>query len=114
MKAMIMMLALAGVLAFNAAPALAADDNLTAKITAAKTAADHEAIADEYTKEAAEAEANAAAHDKMAASYKGGGKLGQFHAEQHCKSIADRYRAQAKDLKALAAAHRAQAKAAGK
>jgi hypothetical protein len=113
MKAM-MMLALAAVLAINGAPALAADDDLTAKIAAAKTAADHEAIADEYAKEAAEAEANAAKHDKMAASYKGGGKLGQFHAEQHCKSIADRDHAQAKDLNALAAAHRAQAQAASK
>ena len=40
-----------------------AAEDLTAKITAAKTAADHEALAAEFDKEAQEAEANAAAHE---------------------------------------------------
>lgn len=104
-------LAFVALFALSAAPVLAADADLSAKVAGAKTAADHEAIAAEYEKQAAEAEANAASHEKMAESYKGLGKLGQFHAEQHCRQIAERDRAQAKDLKALADAHRAQAKA---
>jgi len=106
------MLALAAVLVFSAAPAKAAGADVSAKVAAAQTAADHQAIADTYAKEAADAEANAAQHDKMAAAYKGLGKMGQFHADQHCARIAERSRAQAKDLKELAADHQAQAKAA--
>jgi len=88
-----------------------AAEDLSPKISTAKTAADHEAIADAHDKEAQEAEANAAAHDKMAASYKGLGKTGRFHGDQHCATIASSYRAQAKQLKQLAAAERAAAKA---
>lgn len=106
----IVTLALVALLVISAAPAFAGED-LSAKIAAAKTAADHEALADAYAKEAAEAEANAAAHDKMAASYKGLGKTGQVH-ETHCAAIAKRERETAKDLKALAEAERAAAKAA--
>ena len=73
---------------------------------------DHAARAEQYEKEAAEAEAGAARHDKMAESYRGAGKIGVFHAEDHCKRVAGRYREQAKDLKALAAAERDAAKGA--
>lgn len=106
--------ALAALVAFSAAPvfpAFAADD-LSAKIAAAKTAADHEALAAEFDKEAQAAEADAAAHDKMAASYKGLGKTGQFHGDRHCAALAAGYRTQAKQLKELSAAERAAAKAA--
>ena len=104
------MMALAMAIAFGAAPVRAAEDT-AAQITAAKTAADHQALADMYDKQAQEAEADAAAHDKMAASYKGLGKTGQVH-ESHCAAIAKCDRETAKDLKALADAHRAEAKAA--
>jgi cation diffusion facilitator CzcD-associated flavoprotein CzcO len=87
---------------------------MSAQVAAAKTAADHEAIADEYAKQAAAAEADAAMHDKMAASYKGLGKMGAYHGDQHCRTIATRDRAQAKELNELAAAHRAKAKALAK
>lgn len=110
MKTTIVMAALAALVAVNA-PVFAADDDLSAKVTAAKTAADHEALADSFAAQAKEAEANAAAHDKMAASYKGLGKTGAMH-ETHCAAIAKRERDNAKDLNALADAHRAQAKAA--
>lgn len=105
--------ALAALLAFSAAPMFPAfaGEDLSAKIAAAKTAADHEALAAEFDKEAQEAEAEAAAHDKMAASYKGLGKPGAMH-ETHCAAIAKRARENAKDLKALADAERASAKAA--
>lgn len=108
----IITVALVAVLALSSAPVfpvLAAD--MAAQVAAAKTAADHEAIADEYAKQAKEAEARAAEHDKMAAGYKGLGKTGQMH-ETHCAAIAKRERENAKDLNALADAHRAQAKAA--
>ena len=103
-------MAVALALALSSVPAYAADD-LAAQISAAKTAADHQAIADAYDKQAQEAEAQAEAHDKMAASYKGLGKTGQVH-DTHCAAIAKRERETARDLKALADAHRAQAKAA--
>lgn len=106
-------LALVALLAISAAPAFAGED-LSAKITAAKTAADHEAIAAEYAKEAKEATAAADAHDKMAKGYEGLGKMGQYHANQHCANLAKSYRDQAKDLQALADAHTAEAKKAGK
>lgn len=108
------MVALAAVLMLSAAtafpfPAVAAD--MAAQVVAAKTAADHEAIADGYAQEAKAAEARAAEHDKMAASYKGLGKTGQMH-DTHCAAIAKRERENAKDLNGLADAHRSQAKAA--
>ncbi len=91
-----------------------AGDDLSAQIGAAKTAADHEAIAAEYSKQADAARAEAAAHEKMAKSYAGLGKAGQYHADQHCRAIAKHDLEQAKDLDALAAAHRAEAKKLGK
>ena len=109
--AVIGMMALAIAVGFSAGPVSAAED-LSAKIAAAKTAADHEALAAEFTKEAEEAEANAMAHDNMAKSYKGLGKVGQYHGDTHCAAIAAGYRTQAKQLKELAAAEREAAKAA--
>jgi hypothetical protein len=100
------------VLALTTAPTFVTAADLSSQISAAKTAADHEAIADAYAKEAADAEANAAAHDKMAASYKGLGKTGRYHEDQHCAALAKQYREQAKELKELAQAHRDMAKAA--
>ena len=104
---------LAALLTCSIAPAFTAfaADDLSAQVTAAKTAADHEALAAAFDKQAAEAEARATAHDKMAASYKGLGKVAQMH-ETHCGNISRSERETAKDLKALAEAHRAQAKAA--
>jgi hypothetical protein len=104
-------MALAMMLAFSSTPVCAGED-LSARIAAAKTAADHEALAAEFTKEAAEAEANATAHDNMAKSYKGLGKTGQYHGDTHCAAIAAGYRSQAKQLKELAAVEREAAKAA--
>jgi hypothetical protein len=96
-----------------AGPAVAQAPDLAAKIAAAKTAADHEALAAEYSKEATAAQEEASRHDKMAASYRGAGTAGQ-RMQEHCSVIAKNYRAQAKELEALAAAHRAEAKKLGK
>lgn len=94
----LVMVVLAAVLAFNVAPASTAN------------ATDNQALAEGYAKEAAEAEAQAVKHEKMAESYKGAGKVGQYHINDHCKTIAKRYREQAKDLNALSAALRAEGK----
>ena len=107
----IVTVALAAVLGFSAAPVFPVFADMAVQVTAAKTAADHEAIADEYAKEAKAAEARAAEHEKMAASYKGLGKHGQYH-ETHCATIASRERENAKDLNLLAAEHRKEAEAA--
>jgi hypothetical protein len=106
------LLLVAATLALTTAPTFVTAADLTAQISAARTAADHEAIADAYAKEAADAEANAAAHEKMAASYKGLGKAGLYHGDFHCAAIAKRYHEQAKELNELAAAHREKAKTA--
>jgi hypothetical protein len=71
---------------------------------------DEQALAAEFEKEAQEAEANAAAHEKMAVSYKGLGTTGAYHADKHCAALASGYHTQAKQLKELAAAERAAAK----
>jgi hypothetical protein len=107
----IVTVALAVVLAFSAAPVFPVFADMAAQVTAAKTAADHEAIADEYAKEAKAAEARAAEHDKMSKSYQGLGKKGVNH-ETHCANIARRERENAKDLNLLAAEHRKEAAAA--
>jgi hypothetical protein len=109
--ALIGTIALVAGVAFSVPPAYATED-LSVKIAGAKTAADHEALAAEFEKEAQEAEANAAAHEKMAASYKGLGTTGAYHADKHCAALASGYHTQAKQLKELAAAEHAAAKAA--
>jgi hypothetical protein len=100
-----------------AQPAKAMD----AMITGAKTAADHEALAAQYDKDAADAKAKAAEHRKMGESYKGlagvtGGKAGGAAAAtampQHCASLAKSYEEQAQMYTAMAAAERELAKAA--
>jgi hypothetical protein len=105
----VMMLAVVALLTISGGRAFAADDDMAAKISAAKTAADHEALAAEYTTKASEAEASAVEHDKMAKAYLG--KAGQFHGD-HCVAVARRYRENARDLKALAEQEHAAAKAA--
>jgi hypothetical protein len=80
-----------------------------AKISTAKSAKDHEALAADYAKQAAEARAEAERHDKMGASYKGAERE-KLHLEDHCKAIANNYRETAKALDALAEGERQLAK----
>ena len=84
------------------------------KISSAKTAADHEAIAAEYESEAAAAKAKAAEHRKMAESYKelGGAAIGKLHLDEHCERLVKSYEKEAMEDEALAKAHREMAKAA--
>jgi hypothetical protein len=86
--------------------------DMEAQIAAAKTAADHEAIAAEYSKQAAEAREQAAHHGKLAETYKRMGK--RAHLAAHCQKLSADYSDSAKAFEALAEAHRALAREAGK
>lgn len=86
-----------------AAPAARADEitdsTVDAAMAAAKTPADHQALAAYFTSKAEAAAANAEKHQKMLASFTG--KM-QANMALHCKSIISSYKAQAKDYAAMA------------
>jgi hypothetical protein len=92
--------------------------SMDAMISGAKTAADHEALAVQYDKDAADAKAKAVEHRKMGEAYKGqpavtGGKAAGVSAmPQHCDSLAKSYDEQAQMYGGMAAAERELAKAA--
>ena len=93
-----------------------ADDDMMTKVQQAKTAADHEAIAAEYDKMAADAKKQADAHRKMEKTYAtgsyAGGKVTPTPLPQHCAALAKHYDSVAQEYTTLAEAHRAMAKAA--
>ena len=86
------------------------DDNVDEAITNAKTAADHEAIAAYYDKEAAEDEEKAKIHHAQHKIYD------RFHMKTatdmgpHCDALAKNFERAAEQDKALAAGHREMAK----
>jgi hypothetical protein len=90
-----------------------AREDIDAMIGAAKTAADHEAIAAYYDREAKDATSKAGLHRKMAAVY---GEHREGYAKElkplpaHCERIAKRFDSIAKDASELAAIHRKMAK----
>jgi hypothetical protein len=90
-----------------------ADQAMMDKISAAKTPADHEALAAEYAKQAADAKAKAVEHEQMAKTYAGAVRE-KLHFDQHCHALAAYYRSIAKEFDAMAEAHRKLAKQAGK
>jgi len=82
-----------------------------ATISAAKTPADHEAIAKAYEEEAASLEKLAARHKDLGETYgQAGGKPWQPAASKHCNSVATELAAAAKNERALAAEHHKMAK----
>jgi uncharacterized low-complexity protein len=94
---------------FLAVPGSAAADVTEAQIAAAKTPADHEAIAKAYDAEAAAAEAKANAHEGMARTYRAGGgtpKASSTAMGGHCDRLMKSYSAAAVEYRALAAEHR--------
>lgn len=95
-------------LAFSANAA----DDIAAMIANAKTAADHEAIATYYDKEAATAKESAARHTKMLAVIKtqGGPAIAKWHMDKHCEDLIQQYESAAKMYGEMAAAHREMAK----
>ncbi len=93
--------------------ARAADcSDLDGKIAAAKTAADHDAIAACYDDMAKEAQAKADEHKKMGAAYRKeqGPAAGKFNLPQHCDSFVKIYTNEAKTYEEMAKAHRQMAK----
>jgi hypothetical protein len=86
--------------------------DLDQMISSAKTAADHEAIAAEYERQAAAAKAEAAKHVQMGAAYKklGGALIEKQHIDTHCDTLVKFYKKIAKENEALANAHKAMAK----
>jgi len=93
-----------------------AQSDAAAKVTAAKTAPDHEALAAQYEKQAAAAKAEAATHRRMGEAYKGsttatGKGSGVSAMPQHCDTIAKSFEEQAKMYEAMAGTERELAKA---
>ena len=84
-------------------------------VTAAKTPADHEALAKAYESEAASLEKMGAMHKNLGATYttQGGGKAWHAAQAKHCDRIGTELSAAAKEERALAAQHRKMATAAG-
>jgi hypothetical protein len=80
----------------------------------AKTAADHEALAAMYDKEAAAAKERAGEHQQMARSYKSitGKGTGAGAMPQHCASLVKSFQEQAAMYEKMAATEREEAKGA--
>lgn len=92
----------------------AGDAGVTAaQIEAAKTPADHEAIAVAFDNEAVRLEGKAKEHEQMAKTYRSAAsKKGPDTAAMnaHCAKLAKQYSDAAQENRALAAEHRAMAK----
>jgi len=85
----------------------------TVKIEAAKTPADHEAIAKAYEAEAIRFEKMAEMHKSLAQTYSGQGGSKPWHAAQakHCDAVGASLQTAAKESRELAASHRKMEKA---
>ena len=106
---------LLALLTLAAFPLHATEQDITSMIENAKTAADHEAIAAYYDRQAAEAKKQAELHRKMQKSYALGSATGKSSVTpfpQHCAALVKHYENAAQEYTTLAAAHRDAAKAA--
>lgn len=99
-------------LSAGAARAQMAGHDMTDMVKQAKTAADHEALAAQYDKEAADAKERAAEHRQMAQSYKTnmGRGIGASAMPQHCANLAKFFDQQAAMYEKMAATEREDAK----
>jgi hypothetical protein len=94
-----------------------AAEDVDRMIATAKTASDHEAIANYYKQQAAEARTKADMHSKMAEQYSMSGignQATKTHFHQHCEALIRSYQTQASEYDALAKAHQDLAPKAGK
>jgi hypothetical protein len=81
------------------------------QVKAAKTAADHEALAADYDRMAADAKTHAAEHRSMAKAYRAaGGPAVKAQLPEHCEGLAKFYDGVAKEYAAMAGAERELAK----
>ncbi|MFA7282334.1 MAG: hypothetical protein WC100_19790 [Sterolibacterium sp.] len=79
---------------------------IPATIANAKTAADHQRIADYFAQKAASYEAEAKSHEKMPQSYLGHPRLDFASMSSHCRELQKRLNEAAGEAKALEQAHR--------
>jgi hypothetical protein len=112
----VVMLTLTTGLAMPAYRAVGAQDaDIDKMIASAKTAADHQAIADYYKQQAKEAQEQAERHKKMAQEY-GMASIGRqatkTHFHEHCEVLVRDYESAAKEYNDLAKMHEEMAKAA--
>lgn len=104
--------ALLGSFAVGAPRLLLADQDLGARVAEAKTATDHEAIADAYEKQAKAFEAAAERHQGVADEYSKANYRQSREAEAHASALAADLRQAAKEASRLARMHRELAKSA--
>lgn len=100
-------------LVLTACTAMPLTSEVSDAIANATTAADHQQIANYFSRKAASYEAEANRHEKMANSY-GGYPRGPISYLSHCRSLQQGFSAAAKDARALEEAHRQLAASAGK
>lgn len=100
-------------LVLTACTAMPLTSEISDAIANAKTAADHQQIADYFSEKAASYEVEASRHEKMANSY-GGYPRGPVSYISHCRSLQQGFSAAAKDARALEQAHRQLASSPGK
>ena len=109
----VMMVLAMGALGYLSVSAAEEGKSLEQMVAAAKTPADHEAIAAYYDKEAQAAHEQHAKHKKLADSYVGTPLMSKSPTlMNHCNDAATKYQGIAKDYEALAKAHREMAKTA--
>jgi hypothetical protein len=107
-----MVVALASALGLSAGEARAAAGPSVEEIEKAGTAAEHEAIAEEYAQEAARLRGEVAKHQQMLRSYKRKpsyrkqGQRKEAGMEEHCEQLIEQYGKAADDAEALARQHR--------
>jgi tRNA-dihydrouridine synthase len=94
------------------APPATAAENIEEMLGSAKTAADHEAIAAHYEKEAAAAKEKAELHKRMLAIIKkqGGPAIAKWHMDRHCERLIKQFEDSAQMYTEMAQAHREIAK----
>lgn len=101
--------------AFGLAPGLAAAQEGGSSleqlvVEMAHTKGEHQALADYYTAQAAEARKLASRHQSMGRAYLGGKSMSKQAFQNHCKRIAEQQEAIAKEYDALAKMHAEEAK----
>jgi hypothetical protein len=110
--AIVMMVLATGTLGYLSVSMAEEGTNLEQMIMNAKTAADHEAIAAYYEKEAQAAHAKHAEHQKMGEWYKKNPTVNKSGFSTHCDILAADDNKTAKEYEALAKLHRDMAKSA--
>jgi hypothetical protein len=109
LRVWVVVVAVTAGLVMPACRAVAAQDvDVDKMIATAKTASDHQAIADYYKQQAKEARAQADTHKKMAQTYSMssiGRQATKTHFHEHCEALVRNYEAEAKEYDALAKAH---------